>query len=132
MLRGDGEEGVEAALEAVGVLLPELVLQEDAHDVHADGFSVTEFAVVNGWIEGVGLEHLELVDGIRWDVVRADEPGLVGVPVVGLLLGPARTLGRGREGEGEQEYGEDGWALHRDPFGQQGEGSTRSARGDAG
>ena len=41
----DGEKGVDALLEAVGVLLPEEVVEEDAHGVHADGFGPAEFAV---------------------------------------------------------------------------------------
>ena len=86
---GDGEEGVEAALEAFGILGPELVLEEDAHGVHADGFAEAELFVVEGGVEGVGLEHFELVDGVGRDEVCADEPGLLGVPGVGLDLGPA-------------------------------------------
>ena len=43
---GDAEEGVEALLEAFGVPLPELVLEEDARGVHADGLGHAELAVV--------------------------------------------------------------------------------------
>ena len=98
VFRGDGEEGVEALLEAVGVLLPELVLEEDAHGVHADGFSEAELTVVDRGVEGLGLEHLEFVDGVGGDVVRADEPGLLCVPGVGLGFGPALGLLRGGGG----------------------------------
>ncbi len=46
MLRGDAKEVVEPFGEALGVLLPELILQKDAHGVHADGFGKTQFLVV--------------------------------------------------------------------------------------
>ncbi len=92
VLCGDGEEGVEALVEAFGVLLPELVLQEDAHGVHADGFAEAEFVVVERGVEGGGLEHLELVDGVGGDEVGADEPGLLCVPGVGCFFGPALGL----------------------------------------
>ena len=90
VLGGDGEEGVEALLEAFGVLLPELVLQEDAHGVHADGLRHAEFFVVELRVEGGGLKHFELVDGVGGNVVGADQPGLLRVPGVGLFGGPAR------------------------------------------
>ena len=89
MARGDGEEGVEAMVEAVWVTGPELVLEEDAHGVHADGFSEAEFAVVDRGVECGGLKHFELVDGIGGNVVGADEPGLLRIPGVGLGFSPA-------------------------------------------
>jgi hypothetical protein len=86
------EEGVEALLEAFGILLPELVLQEDAHGVHADALRHAEFFVVELRIPGGGLKHFELIDGVGGNVVCADEPGLLRVPGVGLLGGPARRV----------------------------------------
>src|SRR5881398_997764 len=70
-------------------------------------------------IEGIGLPHLELVDGVGGDVVRADQPGLPPIPVPRGLLRPA-CAGRGREGEGSTgercETGEEGrpvpWCAH--------------------
>ncbi len=97
-VRGNGEEGVEALREAFGVLGPELVLKKNAHGVHADGFGGGEFAIVKRGVEGLGLEHLQLVDGVGGDIVRADKPGQAGVPVIGLLLGPA-CLCRSTKGE---------------------------------
>ncbi len=88
----DGEEGVESFGEALGVLLPELILQEDAHGVHADGFGEGQLLVVELRVEGGGLKHLELVDGVGGDEVRAYEPGLLCVPGVGGLLGPSLWL----------------------------------------
>ena len=58
MARGDGEEGVEALEEAFGVLLVELVLQEDSHGVHADGLN-------KFW----------------WMYAPFDVPGLIGRPL---------------------------------------------------
>ncbi len=108
MAGGDGEKGVEAADEAFGILLPELVLKEDAHGVHADGFGEAQLAVVDGGVEGRSLKHLELVDGIGGNVVRADEPGLAAIPGVRRFLGPAGGGGDGlgiKGGRGENRQG---------------------------
>ncbi len=118
VLRGDGEEGVETPFEALGILLPELVLQEDAHGVHADALGHAELFVVQTRVEGGCLKHLELVDGVGRDVVGANEPGLLLIPGVGLCLGPAmlRSIGCGcgrgelcrqeRKGKKEAEFHE--------------------------
>ena len=56
-------------------------------------------------IEGVGLPHFELVDGVGGDVVAADEPGLMRVPGVGLGFGPALArLGECGEGEKYEKW----------------------------
>ena len=55
-----------------------------------------EFAVDRLGVERVGLPHLELVDRRAGQKIAAHEPRLLGVPIVGLLRGPAfrlRTLG---------------------------------------
>ena len=98
----DCEEGVDALAEAGGVLLPEEIVEEDAHGVHADGFGPAEFGIDALWIEGVRLPHLELVDGVGGDVVAADEPGLLGVPGIGLVFSPA--FGRTGSGGEREEY----------------------------
>ena len=51
-----------------------------------------EFLIDAFGIEGVGLPHLEFVDGVRRDVVAADEPGLLGVPVLRSLLSRGRWV----------------------------------------
>ena len=106
----EGEEVLEAASEAGAVLLPEKVMEEDAEGVHAGGFGEGELSVVEGGVPGGGLEHLQLVNGVGGDVVGAQEPGLPGVPGVGLVFCPAWLLGLengcGDEGECGDEPGE--------------------------
>jgi hypothetical protein len=89
MFRGYREKGVNALAEAGGILLPEQVVEENAHCVHADAFRPAELQVDALGVEGRRLPHLQFVDGRRGDVVRADEPGLLPIPVVGPLFGPA-------------------------------------------
>ena len=68
-------------------------MQEDADGVEAELVrGPAEFAVDRGRVEGVGLPHFQLVDGGAGDKVAADQPGLLGVPKVGLLGGPARQF----------------------------------------
>ena len=70
------------------------------------GFSEAELAIVDRGIEGLGLKHFELVDGVGGDVVCADEPWLLCVPGVGLGFGPAPRRLRGcsdDECQGESE-----------------------------
>src|SRR5207302_8385748 len=92
---------------------------ENPHRVHPDRLRPAELAVDALGIEGIGLPHLELVDRVGGDVVRADQPGLPPIPVPRGLLRPA-CAGRGREGEGSTgercETGEEGrpvpWCAH--------------------
>ena len=88
----DGQELVDALLEADGVLLPEKVVEKDAHGVHAEGFGPGQFLIDFFGIEGGVLPHFQLVDGRSGSVIAADQPGLLGVPGVGFLFGPARRL----------------------------------------
>ena len=89
---GDGEEAVEALLEAGGVLLPEQVVQEDAHRAHSQAFRPAQFLVDLSGIEGIRLPHFELIDRVGGDEIAADQPGLLLIPRLRLLLGPARFL----------------------------------------
>ena len=100
MLRGDVEEAIDPLAITVGVLLPRQVVQEHPHRRHAETFGPAELLVDRLRIEGVGLPHLELVDGGGRNVVAADQPRLLRVPVVGLGLGPPR---RGRSRRHERE-----------------------------
>ena len=45
MARGDGQELVDALAKSGGVLLPEQIVEKDAHGVHAHGFGPAEFFV---------------------------------------------------------------------------------------
>ena len=103
MFGRDLEEAIDAALEAGRVLLPEQVMQEDAHGVHSNGLGPAEFLVDAGGIEGIGLPHLEFVDCGGGEVVGADEPGLAGVPAFGLCFGPALGLCGGGQRQRERE-----------------------------
>ncbi len=61
-------------------------------------FGPAELGVDAPGVESIGLPHFELVNGVGGNVVAADEPGLMRVPVVGLGFSPA--LGRlGERGE---------------------------------
>jgi hypothetical protein len=100
--RGDGEEGIEPLGESFGVLLPELVLQEDAHGVHPDGFSQPQLAIVDCGVEGGSLKHLELVNSVGGNVVGAYEPGLTRIPGIGLFCSPA---GLCIGGDGQRQHG---------------------------
>ena len=87
--RCDGEKSVDALLKSLWILLPEKVVEEDAHGVHTDALGPSQFAVDRGWIERVGLPHLEFVDCCGGQKICAHGPWLVGIPFVGLRFGPA-------------------------------------------
>lgn len=87
----DRQERVDAALEAFGILDPELVVEEHAHRVHPDPLGEAEFVIDPLGIPGRRLPHLELVDRGGGGVVRAHQPGLPRVPGLGLRLGPAQA-----------------------------------------
>ena len=52
----------------------------------------TQFRVDLRCVEGLRLPHLEFVDCICWNVVAANQPGLLVIPGFRLLLGPMRGL----------------------------------------
>ena len=101
VLRGDTQKLIEAALETFGVL-PEQVVQVNAHRIHAETLSPTKFQIDSFRIERVCLPHLELVNGAGRVVVAADQPRLPRVPIAGLLLRPSLVL-RCERGDGEQD-----------------------------
>jgi hypothetical protein len=68
------------------ILLPEQVVQEDAHGVHAQTFRPAQLLVDLLWIESLRLPHFQLVDCIRRNVVAAHQPGLLRIPAIGLSL----------------------------------------------
>src|SRR6516162_2511529 len=97
------EKGSDAPPEAGGVLLPQQIVQEDAHGVHADGSRPTELEVDPLRIESVRLPHLERVDRGRGYVVGTEDPGLSRIPVTGLLLAPALPRTRCLRGHAREE-----------------------------
>ncbi len=98
VLRGDVEELIDSPLITLGVLLPRQIMQEHPHRRHAEPFGPAELLVDRFRIERLGLPHLELVDRGCRNVVAADQPWLLRVPLVGLRLGPAARW-RLRQGE---------------------------------
>jgi hypothetical protein len=95
MPRRNGQESVDALPEARRILLPEQVVQEDAHGIHAHRFRPAEFPVDLDRIEGRFLPHLQLVDRRLGHVIAANQPWLSRVPGIGPLLRPAGCLRRG-------------------------------------
>src|SRR6266550_3189972 len=93
MLRRDGQETVDARLKTACILLPEQVVWKNAHGVHAHRFSPAQFFINFNRIESRLLPHLQLVDRRLGKVVTADQPRLLRVPGIGLLLRPTRGLG---------------------------------------
>ena len=86
------EKLVEALLESVGVLLPQQVVEENAHGIHADRLRPAELLVDLLGIEGCGLPHLQLVDRVVGNEVAAHQPRLLLIPRVGLFNRPALAL----------------------------------------
>ena len=89
VLRGNSQELVNALLETVGVLLPEQIVQKNAHGVHAQRFGPTQFLVDLVRIKRRVLPHFQFIDGGARDVIAPDKPRLLRIPVVRLFLGPA-------------------------------------------
>ena len=83
---------IDAFFEAIRILLPYQVVQEYAHRIHPEALRPTQFPVDLRRVEALRLPHLEFVDGICRNVVAANQPGLLLIPGLCLLLGPTRTL----------------------------------------
>ena len=66
---------VDALLEALWILLPQQIVQEDAHGVHAQRFRPAQFLVDLLRIERVRLPHLQFVDGGGGNVVAPTSQG---------------------------------------------------------
>src|ERR1700683_4448523 len=81
MLRGNLKESVHAFLEAFWILLPEEIVEEDAHGVHAERFGPAKLEINASGIEGVRLPHFDIVDRRGGNVIAADQPGLAGAPI---------------------------------------------------
>ena len=92
VLGRDAQKYIEPVLKALGIARPELILQEDPHGVHPDRFAHAELFVDKRGIERGCLEHLKLIDGVGGNEVRADQPGLPGIPCLRLGFAPARGL----------------------------------------
>src|ERR1700730_17195686 len=93
MTRGYLEEGIHAACESLGVLLPEQIVQKHPHGVHAELLRPSQLQVDPLRIEGVRLPHLQLIDGVRRNVIASQRPGLFGIPFVCLGCRPSLQVG---------------------------------------
>src|SRR5438128_2624699 len=71
---GDCEELVDAIQEADRVLLPEEMMQEDAHRVEAEGLCPSQLAVDGTRVERCRLPHFELVDRRAGNEIAANQP----------------------------------------------------------
>ena len=83
---------IDASCEARPIFLPNQVMQEDAHRVHTHTLRPAQLLVDLGWIEGLCLPHLKLIDGVFGDIVAAHQPRLLAVPRLRFLLRPQRGL----------------------------------------
>jgi hypothetical protein len=84
--RGDVEEAIDSLAIADGILLPRQVVQKHPHCRHPETLGPAELLFDRLRIERLGLPHLEFVDRRGRNVVAADQPRLLGVPVVRLRL----------------------------------------------
>src|SRR5580658_4333984 len=92
VLLRDAQKNIYTFLESRVVLLPEQVMQEHAHRVQSQRFRPTEFRVDPLRIEALRLPHFEFIDRRGRNVVTADEPGLLRVPIIRRLFCPPSGL----------------------------------------
>ena len=64
MARRDTDELRETALEALAVLRPQLIVEEDPHSVEPEQPSHAQLAIDAPGIISARLKHLELIDGV--------------------------------------------------------------------
>src|SRR5215831_14874328 len=114
VLRRDREELVETLLKSIGVLLPEQIVQEDAHRVHAQVLGPAQFFVDLLRIEGAGLPHLQFIDGVGGNEIAANQPRLLLVPLSSFLFTPTGTLRQRRQRE-QKEQSQQQCFLHMCP-----------------
>src|ERR1700730_778733 len=89
VLVGNLQKSVNPRPETLGVLLPREIVQKNAHGVEANRFGPPEFKIDSLGVKRIRLPHLKLVDSGRRDVVAANPPGLLAVPIVGCFFSPA-------------------------------------------
>jgi hypothetical protein len=72
-------------LEAALIGGPELIVKEHPRGVVAIELRPAQFGIDAPGVERIGLKHLELVDGVRRNIVCSDEPALRLIPTVGAV-----------------------------------------------
>src|SRR5215469_1461447 len=87
--RGEVEKLLDPLLEACRILLPDEIVQEYPHGVHTQPLRPSQLLVYFRRIKGRRLPHFQLINGVGGDEIAAHEPGLMLIPLVGLLGGPA-------------------------------------------
>ena len=107
----DGQELVDAFVEALGPLAVRDVVEVHAQHVEADIGRPREFLVDRLGIERIGLPELELVDGGSRRVVAPDHPRLGCIPLGGLPGGPS-LAGRGRAAQNQEQARGDEQITH--------------------
>ena len=90
MPSGNLQELIDTLLEAVGILLPHQVMQEDAHGVHPDVLSPTELFVNLRSVERRRLPYLQLVDCVFRDIVAPDRRRMI--PIASLVIAFSGSL----------------------------------------
>ena len=92
MFLRDIQKNVDALLESRRILLPEQIMQKHPHGVQPQRFGPAQFCVDPLRIESIRLPHLEFVDCIGRNVIAADEPWLLCIPVIRGLFFPTGRL----------------------------------------
>ncbi len=84
----NGKELVDPLQEPFRIFLIRDVVQVHANHVESEPFGVPEFAIDRVGVEGVGLPHLQLVDGRAGDEIASDRPGTIHIPRIDPLDTP--------------------------------------------
>src|SRR5256885_658110 len=71
MPRRDRQKLIDPLLEASCILLPEQIMQKNAHRVHSHGLRPGQFSVDRNRIEGRLLPHLQLVNSRLGNVIAS-------------------------------------------------------------
>ena len=85
---GDGKKSVHTLQKTDRILLVSQVVQIDPDDIHAQPFGPAQFFVDGRGIKRGGLPHFQFIDGGAGNEVATDEPGLLGIPFIGLFGRP--------------------------------------------
>jgi hypothetical protein len=71
VLRRNTKECVYALLQAVWIILPYQVLQENTGAIESDALRKSQFSIDRGWIERLFLPHFSSIYGVGRYVVEA-------------------------------------------------------------
>ncbi len=88
MLRRNRQKLIQPLLEPLRITRPKLVLQKHARRIHPHRLRQPELFIVQRRIERRRLKHLQLIDRVRRNVIRAHKPRLMVIPRIRLRLCP--------------------------------------------